>query len=98
KGMQPAKRWARLFAMQNVLNDPSYGKLSAAKKLEVIEREGRAWLKDYPAHVKAPEGQSVLFELASTLHRQAQAVKDQKSKPALDLYTEAQKYYGQLAQ
>jgi hypothetical protein len=98
RSYQPAKRWARLFFMQNLINDPTYGKLKPDEKLKMIEKEGRSWLKDYPSAVKSPEGQQVLFELANALIEQARKAKDQKAKAVLDQYTDAQKYLGMLAQ
>jgi hypothetical protein len=95
---QPAIRWVRLFRMQSLMRDPTV-KESAAKKLKMIENEGLAWLKDYPAHHNSPEGQAVRFELAENLFQQARtAAKDPKEKgTAPKLFNLAQKYYASLA-
>jgi hypothetical protein len=93
---QPARRWARLFFMQNLLNDPTYGKLPLAKKYEVIVAEGKSWLKSYPSQIKSREGQGVLYELGGALVELAKKAKDQKAKATLEHYGEAQRYYGLL--
>jgi hypothetical protein len=98
KAYAPAKQWARLFYMQNLQNDPTFAKLKPDEKLKKIETEGRSWVKDYPGALKTPAGQGVLFELANALVEIAKKQKDQKAKAAVDLYADAQKYYGLLAQ
>ncbi len=94
---QPARRWARLFWMQNLPKDPT-SKLKDEAKLKAIVEEAQDWLKNYPSQVRAPEGQGVLFELANALNDQARRSKDQKAKATTALYTEAQKYYAKLAE
>jgi hypothetical protein len=97
---QPAKRWVRLFRMQSILGDVTI-KEGAKKKLQMIEDEGVAWLKDYAAHVNSPEGQAVRFELAETYFKDARLSedsKDAKDKAAAPkLLNLAQKYYSSLA-
>ncbi len=101
------QRWARLFDMQDVLGNaknPRAAKLkSAADKLALVQKMGLSWLKDYPTAMKSPEGEGVLWELASAYYLEAkEAEKEKKEKKGkLDpekLYDQAQKYYGMLAQ
>lgn len=100
KDAQAAHRWARLFWMQNYPRDPTVSpKVTLAQKLNAVEKEGKAWLSAYPAHVKSPEGQAVLFELANTYYAQAQSAEQKKAAKTVvaNLYGQAQKYYGRLA-
>jgi hypothetical protein len=99
-----AKRWARLFQMQDVLTGQNNVKVKEYKiktpqqKYDLIQKEGLAWLKDYPAYVKATEGQGVLWELAQSYYLEAKALDAKKDAKKIDAALEkAQKYYGQLA-
>jgi hypothetical protein len=101
------ERWVRLFDMQDALTNgknpranPPKTKVTAIDKLRHVQKVGLAWLKDYPASVKSPEGEGVLWELANAYYLEAkEAEKDKKHKPPAEaLYTTAQKYYGMLAQ
>jgi hypothetical protein len=101
------QRWARLFDMQDALTNtknlrahPPKTKVTPLDTLHHVQKLGLAWLKDYPAFTKAPEGEGVLWELANVYHLEAkEAEKDKKHKPPAEvLFTQAQKYYGLLAQ
>jgi hypothetical protein len=98
------KRWALLFDMQDVLTNgknPRAAKLKTAmEKLDLVKNMGLKWLKDYPGHIRTPEGEGVVWELASAYYQEAkEAEKEKKPKIAPDkLYDEAQKYFAMLAQ
>jgi hypothetical protein len=98
------KRWVQLFDMQDALTNgknPRAAKTKTAMdKLDIVKNMGLKWLKDYPGHTKALEGQGVLWELANAYYMEAkEAEKEKKAKIAPDkLYDEAQKYFAMLAQ
>jgi hypothetical protein len=83
--------------MQGVLNDPTSTFKTRAAKLQAIQKEGQAWLKDYPTHQNSPEGQAVRYELAQAYVMEVQTLKDPKSPTANKLLTQAQKLLAELA-
>ncbi|MSQ93037.1 MAG: hypothetical protein EXR98_00605 [Gemmataceae bacterium] len=89
--IQPAVRLVRYFRLQDVtLNRPDDSdttggnattaklKLSPLDRLKLVQFEGDAWLKSYPAHHKTYEGQGVLYEVAMAYMIAANLEKDQK--------------------
>lgn len=101
---KPAQRWVRLFLMQDILQNSNNTLVKAAKlktsiqKLDAIQKEGVTWLKDFPTHVKTPEGQGVLWELANAYYLEAKTRDAKKEAKAVEaLFDQAQKYYRQLA-
>ena len=64
-----AKRLARFFVLQIFERDnlpPGILKMNE-KALNVIRTRATDWMKDYPAHLKSPEGYGVQFALAKAL-------------------------------
>lgn len=115
--IQPAVRLVRYFRLQDItLSRPDEPetiggnalgakfKFSPLERLKIVQAEGDAWLKAYPAHVKSHEGQGVLYETAMAHMIAANLEKDKKGaapahlKSALQYFDLLEKIDGDLSE
>lgn len=73
KAAAAGQRLARYFYIQWAPTNPKV-KLSDKEKIALVQKLAQAWMKDYPSHLKSPEGQGVQWELAESFYREGNAL------------------------